>query len=231
MKLPKFMKLVDLNWNDVRVVPDSQIFLDYEFDISPEQFLEFAKKDIENSGKHALVNALSNSKRAIDCQVDKILHCFGINAKRQNFPAKLELLQELGVVAPRIVGKVVQERNYLEHEYKCPKKGQVKDFIDITTLFLEASSATLHNFYNSFIVGDKKNMFDDEERFKRCIFFNFDPDNKKFELSGYKNGASIGSIRIKSVDKEYLTIIKLAISISIGKEEAFRSSSNIFLKM
>ena len=44
------------------------------------------------------------------------------------------LLTEIGVVAPRIVTKVVRARNYLEHEYRKPEKEQVEDAVDVTTL-------------------------------------------------------------------------------------------------
>lgn len=44
------------------------------FDITPRDFLDFAEKDLEQPNSiHSLVNATSNLKRAIDCQLDSFL--------------------------------------------------------------------------------------------------------------------------------------------------------------
>src|ERR1051325_7929482 len=118
VKSSQFFKAVNFDWTRLRVDTDGDMSLDHEFDIDAEEFLKFAELDIEGGDERAFVNALSNSKRAIDCQVDKILYCLSLNTKRQNFPSKIELLKEIGIVAPRILRKVISKRNYLEHEYK-----------------------------------------------------------------------------------------------------------------
>ncbi|MDP2959986.1 MAG: hypothetical protein Q8N71_01060, partial [candidate division Zixibacteria bacterium] len=232
MDLKAFMQRVDLDFNNIQVEPDYGGSLDYEFDINPEEFLDFAKHDIEDfedKGTQALVNALSNSKRAIDCQVDKIFHCVGINPEGLNFPSKIEILQRIEMVAPRIIRKVIQKRNYLEHEYTCPEKEEIEDFIDIADLFIEASKRILDMFQEGFIVGDKKNMSDDEGHFIHCIYFYFDSDKKEFELRGYKEGAKIGSIKITPKDKEYLDIMKL--SISVRKEIKAENTIKKFIEL
>jgi hypothetical protein len=49
------------------------------------------------------------------------------------------MLQDLGVIAPRILSKLNQHRNELEHEYTCPDPETVEDFVDVVALFLEAT--------------------------------------------------------------------------------------------
>jgi Domain of unknown function (DUF4926) len=60
------------------------------------------------------------------------------------------LLTEIGVVAPRIVTKVIRARNYLEHQYRKPEKGQVEDAVDVATLFVAALERSLAIFPESF---------------------------------------------------------------------------------
>jgi hypothetical protein len=43
------------------------------FEISPSEFLKFADSDLTAKYDHHLVNSLSNSKRAIDSQLDSLL--------------------------------------------------------------------------------------------------------------------------------------------------------------
>jgi hypothetical protein len=114
---------VDLNLASLSLVPDTGSTLDLEYEIMLEDFLSFAQKDILQDDIRGLVNGLANAKRAIDCQVEKLLACLGLPSAR-SFPKKMDLLTEIGVVAPRIVTKVVRARNYLEHEYRKPEKEQ-----------------------------------------------------------------------------------------------------------
>ena len=120
-----------------------------EYEITPEDFLSFAEKDILQGDVRGLVNGLSNAKRAIDCQVETLLACFGLPSVR-SFPKKMDILTEIGVIAPRIVTKVIRARNYLEHEYRQPEKEQVEDAVDVATLFVTALGRSLDNFLDSF---------------------------------------------------------------------------------
>ena len=90
----------------------SSLYREYEYEITPEDFLSFAEKDILQGDVRGLVNGLSNAKRAIDCQVETLLACFGLPPVR-SFPKKMDILTEIGVIASRIVTKVIRARNYL----------------------------------------------------------------------------------------------------------------------
>jgi hypothetical protein len=100
----ELVERVDLNLASLSFVPDTGSTLDLEYEITPEDFLSFAEKDIMQDDVRGLVNGLSNAKRAIDCQVEKLLACLGLPSAR-SFPKKMGLLTEIGVVAPRIVTK------------------------------------------------------------------------------------------------------------------------------
>ncbi len=75
------------------------------FEISSEEFLEYAKADFKENCNKAMINALSNTKRAIDNRVASLLYSFGLyeKSKRKNwdFPYCIDLLCKIGVVTPR----------------------------------------------------------------------------------------------------------------------------------
>lgn len=52
------------------------------FDLVPEDYLGFAKKDLKQRDERGLINALSNTKRAIDCLIENTLKNFDINIKK-----------------------------------------------------------------------------------------------------------------------------------------------------
>lgn len=116
------------------------------FDISPSKFLKFAEYDLTANYDHCLVNSLSNTKRAIDCQLDSLLIAFGLSgrAKRWRFPQKIEYLNSVGIISPRILNKINKKRNLLEHEYKYPNKEEVEDALDVALLFV--------NYTNKYIL-------------------------------------------------------------------------------
>lgn len=109
------------------------------FDISPEDFLKFAEHDLLAKYDHHFVNSLSNIKRAIDSQLDSLLIGFGLSerAKKWNFPTKIDYLNSIGVISPRILNKINKRRNLLEHEYKNPNQEEVEDALDVAILFVK----------------------------------------------------------------------------------------------
>ncbi|MGB9939233.1 hypothetical protein [Methanosarcina sp.] len=110
-----------------------------DFDITPNEFLNFAKHDFTAKYDHHLVNSLSNVKRAIDSQLDSLLFGFGLSerAKKWNFPTKIDFLNSIGVVSPGILKKINTKRNLLEHEYRNPTEEEVEDALDVAELFIK----------------------------------------------------------------------------------------------
>jgi len=120
------------------------------FDVSPEEYLKYAEKDINIKDAHNLINALSNTKRALDCQVECLLIAIGqfelAKRKKYNIPKKIEVLKDFGIIAPRILTKITNTRNVMEHNFQCPDMEKVNDFLDITTLFIEATNRFVYAF-------------------------------------------------------------------------------------
>ena len=142
--------------------PSDELFLAYDgsltieapMDITPDEFLRFARLDLSEGSRRGLSNSLSNAKRGIDGQVERILESLQITRNGQSFPAKVALLTEWGVVAPSIMRRVNSTRNLLEHEFECPKKEDVADALDIAQLFLSATRGLLRSFPINYTFAD-----------------------------------------------------------------------------
>jgi hypothetical protein len=232
----ELVERVDLNLASLSLVPDTGSTLDLEYEIAPEAFLSFAEKDLLQDDVRGLVNGLSNAKRAIDCQVEKLLACLGLPSAR-SFPKKMGLLTEIGVVAPRIVTKVVRARNYLEHEYRKPEKEQVEDAVDVATLFVAALERSLAFFPESFSLD---NLVEGLELvpgiLQACkgISFHFHSDPHRFEIQGYVYDVDMekkqrtpvfrGNSTLKASDRGYRELIRLCFSFdkSPAPEDDFR---------
>jgi hypothetical protein len=128
------------------------------FDNSPDEFLKFAEYDSTAEYDHHLVNSLSNSKRAIDSQLDSLLIAFGLSkrAKNWHFPEKINYLNSIGIISPRILNKINKKRNLLEHEYKNPNKEEVEDALDVAQLFVAYTNKYLFPALKEYTLWSKK---------------------------------------------------------------------------
>ena len=197
--------------------------LEHEFDLNPSDFLSFADADLAESNQRALVNALSNAKRAIDCQVDKVFCCFGTNS-RKNFPQKMKILNEMGIIAPRIISKIVTMRNYLEHEYRCPEQEKVEDAVDIANLFVTSLDRALQ-FPDQYAI-ENSNEAEDE----RSLDVRFDEENKEFHLYGRTPNMESRSV-IKASALGYIPLIRLSICVErqLNCEAAAQNFFSVFV--
>lgn len=124
------------------------------FEIEAEDFLEFAKKDSEGQDLRSCVNALGNVKRAIECRIDSILCVYCLHKKSEkegwDFPKKIEIVEQLGIVAPSILKRINKKRNELEHRYVKPTSEEVADGRDVAKLFLAYTEALVTKPITSF---------------------------------------------------------------------------------
>ena len=144
----QYLRTIAANWKRPTLDPKSFDEIACKTPILPNEYLTFAEKDLRLGGTRGLVNALGNAKRAIDCQIAGLLTGLGL-ACNGNFPEKLARVDALGIVAPRILRKVVQLRNSLEHDFHRPQKEEVEDAVDIATLFLESLKPIIAGGYMS----------------------------------------------------------------------------------
>jgi len=99
-------------------------------------YLRFAISDEQEGTARGQVNALANAKRAIHLGIDVLLQQFGLLAGygRRNFPSKLRLLDEIGLIPIRILNNLNVERNAMEHDFTVPTKNRVQEAVDVARM-------------------------------------------------------------------------------------------------
>ncbi|WP_025915731.1 hypothetical protein [Herminiimonas sp. CN] len=118
------------------------------FELLPRDFVEFAERDLRTiSSSHSLVNATSNLKRAVDCQLDFLLCALNLDnlyrEKRLGVDRKLGLLKKAGIFRSRSIEKLNTFRNRLEHHYEVPKIEDVEVYFDLVAAFVNVIEATI----------------------------------------------------------------------------------------
>jgi hypothetical protein len=88
LPLPRLLEHAKLNWKRLIVTQESGSLLRHEYPLSAKFFLSCALQDFEEKTPRALINALSNAKRAIDCQTDSHICAIGLSP--------IELQKQLG---------------------------------------------------------------------------------------------------------------------------------------
>lgn len=112
--------------------------------LKPNAYLQDAIDDL-NSGseRRNLNNAVRNAKSALHMRVDILCRAFCgdeyFQKNLRNFPTKMDFLEGIGIVRPRIIDKINKIRNEVEHEYRDATLEEAEDFIDIVLLFMEAT--------------------------------------------------------------------------------------------
>ncbi|MET3456557.1 hypothetical protein [Pseudomonas kilonensis] len=190
-----------------------------ELKISPIEFLNLAEDDFERGGLAALVNATTNVKRAIVSQLDQLLISFGYPSLRWNVPKKIERLRALGLLAPRLLRKVVDMRNILEHEYATPDLKEVEEALDIASLFVMSASAMFIPF-DDVLEFSLPEPAATENSVKRITAgLNRDSDRVFYTVYAYEPGKSagrcIGQCEILSGHVLFEAMVKLSASLML----------------
>jgi hypothetical protein len=141
-------------------VVDGGTGLSHDFNVLPEDFLDQAEEDLESGGNAAILNCLTNANRAIHSQVDQALEALHLNNGGLSWKKKLVLFADVGFIAPRILKKVSDKRNLLEHQYKAPSKRAVGEALDLSTLFVASTKRHLDMFEGDFVIGNPDKRLD-----------------------------------------------------------------------
>lgn len=114
-------------------------------DVSAEEYLEFARKDLARGDCQGFVNGLGNAKRCLHYQTDRLLYRYGLRSATLgwHFPRKVEVLQSLGMVPGTLLRLYNSERNAMEHDYAAPTEDLVRGSTDLCELFLLATERYL----------------------------------------------------------------------------------------
>lgn len=195
--------------------------------IDPFEYLSFAKSDILSNDPRGAINGLCNAKRAIHLTIDCFFEILGLKKRfgKKKFPEKLKFIQDLEAFPTIVINKMNEKRNYIEHEYRSIDIDEVKDFVDITEMFLLICYPFLKHMVIGIHIGLKNN--------ERDIVWIL--NQKKSEIKIYEDlnsksfNSSIGKIYYnfsENVDK--LKLLN-TINIEISELENFLSYLNTFI--
>ncbi len=187
----ELFKTADIkSWPTVTAICDGGSYVEpYSFDCSPEVYIKFAKKDLAEATLRGLVNSVSNSKRAIHCSVDLVFKTFSLNidkADEQKYPdkkgfsLKLEILKDIGFVAPKILSKYNKIRNKVEHDYVKVTKSDAEDALDVAEIFCEMLNVRLANIIDTFELTKYEDEVTAHDTLDECIVFEFDSDVRQW---------------------------------------------------
>ena len=166
MVLGKHLQNLNFNWERILLEIDPQEVPVFKFSITPQEFLEFAREDIKNVETRGIVNAISNVKRSIDCQIDTVRTFLGYDPFANKQPAhvlsyiddyenrhskinaamKQKLFQSIGAAPHGVLSRVRTLRNKLEYGYKLPSHDDVQEGIEIASMFIKAIKYYLSRF-------------------------------------------------------------------------------------
>jgi hypothetical protein len=129
----------------------------YDTTMSPNVYLEFAIADYAEGSQRGLVNAFGNAKRALHFTIDILLNQYGLfhHFGKSNFPTKLQLSDDIGILPITIMKNLNVERNLIEHEYDTPPENRVAEAIDVVKLLLLATEKLLERTPHEVVVGWK----------------------------------------------------------------------------
>jgi hypothetical protein len=204
---------VELNWSKLTFKIEGETGLVSPFREHPGTFLDFAEVDFRSKEEQGRLNAFSNAKIAMHAQIKKVLsHILGYTRKKKTFIQKVEILQELDVVAPDILRALIELENYLERwEYSLPERNEVKNAIAVVASFIDNSNTKLREFQSDFAIGKKETISDDGS-YNHCLLFRREYAGL-YKLTGLKNGETVGMVDIYTEDREYKAILKLGFAI------------------
>ncbi len=243
MNLLELFKKTKINVGCATIERDSAEMLEYEFQITPKTFLNFSKQDFKTKDQRGNTNALTNAKRAIDCQTDKILRCFGFPIDKPFPPAtnkyiqainpdlsktdiqyKLKLLQVLDLAPASIIANTRTIRNKLEHYYESFSDNDVENAIQLADLFINATDSKLKMVW-SYRIEDTNST---DKKNDSCIDVSFDEKEFTIKVRGFKNGAHT-KIDYTLKDIEFYPLLKLTYSFHYPQdlEDYFRELMQI----
>jgi len=202
---------------------------DYEFEVSPTDFLRFSKQDFKADDKRGNINALTNAKRAIDCQTDKIFFSIGLdpnnflntaiedfisksgNPSKKDLPIKLRFLQAINFAPAKIIANVRRMRHDLEHYYKKPSNEKVSSAIELAGLFIQATDSKLRTMVD-FGLTDQQKKENSEGHFWNSIWANYISEKGVFEITGYVGKVRQRKFIIKNTSAEFYYLLRIATS-------------------
>ncbi len=127
------------------------------------------------------------------------------------------MLNRLGLAAPRILKRVADVRNLLEHEYRKPRREDTEDAVDVATLFVASVKPILDKFGDEFRVGNRSEWIDDFT-FRRELLFgiNYVGDAPVYDVRAVTQTGEVrkvvGETNLSWRDETFPVVVRLALA-------------------
>lgn len=203
------------NWDQATIDPKSFVRLEHATPVTPKEYLKFADKDLLLADAHGLVNALSNAKRAINCQVTSLLAVLGL-PDTGDLQAKFQQFESIGVLVPRVSKKIYKLESLLDKQFCKPGTEDVEEAINIATLFVEATEKVFQEFMDSWWItykgGEKRSTTHQAIDGNRVYFVNeglpqtayseglyiqYDQVTGNYGVRGYLDGSEVFTTEVQ----------------------------------
>ena len=181
-------------------------YYENKFEVTPKNYLDFAKKDYEPEDNRAIVNAANNIKKGIDCQIDTILTIFDFLQKAKtekwNFQKKVEFLESLNLTSQKTIKRVLKLKNLIEGEYSLNTKKIIESGLKTLEEFMTETKDCLKNHKDiEFDVSLHKEFNDNyADDFKLALTYK----NNEFHISHL--GKEI--LKLTQTDEKYFDFLK-----------------------
>ncbi|MGH1438089.1 MAG: hypothetical protein ACRBG0_26880 [Lewinella sp.] len=227
MNILDFFKVLKIDLGQTLIEVDGELLkVENKFDFSSRDFLRFAKLDLKDAsaGDRGLINALTNAKRGIDCQIDITLKTYGIDYSNLpkaagkiidlsdengvDLPYKLRLIQCLKLAPAGLISRVRTLRNKLEHYYEKPQRSEVKEAIELAELFIMSIESRLN------LANDKFNIYDQSKvkgvfEYPTQIVVQYKPARNAFLVIAVQENKVIESIGVDVENELYYFLLRL----------------------
>ncbi|MDA3879485.1 MAG: hypothetical protein PF436_03775 [Prolixibacteraceae bacterium] len=237
-------EILKLDFTSTIIERDSGSVGESDFELKPRDFLRLSKKDFKTDSDGGLINALTNAKRAIDCQIDTSFNIFGIsydnismssedlvklvNIDASDLPFKLKLVRALDFAPSGVISNIRTLRNKLEHYYKKPEKNEVDSAIELAELFILSVENRIRFIEENLSLTDRKNYIE-YGVYNSSVNIDFCKAEKHFKLDYYKARKKIETEIIDEHQPLFYCLIRIL--NNINEDVELLESLKIFLKM
>lgn len=141
-QVEELKKLLKENVHNITTAGGSDSIPDLpEYDIHPREFFGYAEKEMDDlKNNRSIVNCISNLKRAMDSQVDILLHSLNLQKlykdKRLGFDRKIGFINKCGFFNKGSLSRINTIRNKLEHHYELPSIEDIEVYFDLVYAFI-----------------------------------------------------------------------------------------------
>ena len=243
MKFSELIQISKIDFTKAIIQVDTGTRLSCDFEVSPQEYINFSKIDFRKKDKHGKINALTNAKRAIDCQIDRILKSLGYEfedfpkylddfstffcetEEEKSLPMKLKIIVAFGMAPCRLISDIRNLRNKIEHDYIVPNEQEVKNSIEIAELFCNATEKKLMDYWE-FGITDRKH----KKRNISGIYILRNEEENKFELHYIeKQNNNRFVVEISKNDPEYAPMMRM--HLFTDQEEELLKSLKYLLRI